>query len=183
MTKLCWSAVEHGKPFPQAQKRKMVTLYPARVQAIRERDGIRNNPNFLPADTAIPANTHICKVYSAILDDIDRYDRLLAYPESRAIYRIVEEVYKKVLSKTLETVRGHNSNHEWVNNQEEELRVLKKRLDFHETRTKETKLSRATPIELLCRLVATISAKPEWSIGKSLASWIIIILDSFILFV
>lgn len=148
----------------------MLTLFPRRVEDINTRRGIPKDLAILTDDITLAANATICKVYCAIFDDIQRLDPLLSTSESCAIYRIVDEVCKKLLSRTLEEVRRRNNNHGWLNNQEQRLRGLQIRLNYHKTRTKDIKLLGATPIELLCRLVAVKSATPDWGIGKSLAS-------------
>lgn len=160
----------YGQPYSGVKQRKMIPLFPPQVEEIGRRQGIQKNLDVSTDKLNLAGNTRICKVYSAILDDIDKYDPPLARDESQAIYRIVEEVHKKLLSRTVEKMRRQNHNLKWLEEQENELRALQIRLDHHKIRTKYTKLSQATLIELLCRLVATKSAKPGWGIGRSFVS-------------
>lgn len=128
--------------------------------------------------------TRICKIYSTILEDIQQLDPRLLRLETKAIFRIVDEVQRKLLQKTFDEVHrscdcggGNRTGRDgsgteesvWLDQAEPQLRELQDTLSRHRQRFDRTELSLATPIELLCRLVGVQLGRPDWDIGAYLS--------------
>jgi hypothetical protein len=63
------------------------------VNDLGQRPGLPNKLKDVCRDHhTLVAVTRICKVYSTILEDVQRLDPKLSPPESKAIFRIVDEV-------------------------------------------------------------------------------------------